>query len=351
MIDELSKLAQFEASSVIDKNNKLFSFDEIADKLNLLITTASDAIKYQDYFSELPKQIFNDVQGTLQRLLNTLNEIASNKDRREWITANYSGKCDQVSQLYDELYINFVRGIREYVNSQSAIQKETREQLKRLREANTQAIETNAKTDTLVKIAGEATSELSAVEISQHFEDEVKKMQDDLVNIKSINWPKRFSWFRTFWRNWVSASGYDVSAGRWFILTLIAIAATSWLAYNELHSVDLNKVTVNTVVAKGLLLLAPAYAIRFCVRNFNANKHMMVVNRQRAVIMKTLLALMAHPGITDPTREQSIVAAVNRVFAISESGYITLRDGAGKNGGDEPVLDMSVFTKTPTSSL
>ena len=85
-----------------------------------------------------------------------------------------------------------------------------------------------------------------------------------------------------------------------------------------------------------MLLAAPAYLIRFAVRNFNANKHLATLNKHRAAAIQ--VAAQFVQGM-NKENESAYVELIKLLFAPEETGFITRRDGAGADSNVEvPVI-------------
>jgi hypothetical protein len=107
-------------------------------------------------------------------------------------------------------------------------------------------------------------------------------------------------------------------------------------------------------VPKVLILLAPAYFVRLCVQNYRANAHLAVQYTHRATIMsiaenyseKTALDYAADPEhqtvrIAAQAKMDILLEAARVMFAQSESGFITQKEGAG-SGSDNMIDSINV---------
>lgn len=96
------------------------------------------------------------------------------------------------------------------------------------------------------------------------------------------------------------------------------------MGYLSFH--DFNGSRIEEVLAKALILAAPAYGVKFSAKNFRDNKSLEAANNYRAVVMKTLLSFMARPTIDDPTKNTIIAEAASQVFKNNKSEGITPSD-------------------------
>ncbi len=128
-------------------------------------------------------------------------------------------------------------------------------------------------------------------------------------------------------------AGYKGSARAWFVLVILSIFITflaSYFLFGDLRHVEINQLTFESISVRAVVLLAPAYLIRFSVRNYNASKHLSVINTHRAQVAGILNAYIAMVSGADGDRKKEILMiAAQLLFDPGESGYITRRDGAG----------------------
>ncbi len=131
-----------------------------------------------------------------------------------------------------------------------------------------------------------------------------------------------------------SPSGYERSAKVWLVLVIISllfVGAYSVVVIKSLHITE-NNISIQEAIIKAVVLVAPAYLIRFCVRNYNAYKHLATRNLQRANSIRATELFIQ--GANKDTLELYMKLA-NLLFSQDETGFITKRDGAG--GGDAVV--------------
>lgn len=107
-------------------------------------------------------------------------------------------------------------------------------------------------------------------------------------------------------------------------------------------------------VPKVIILLAPAYLVRLCVQNYRANAHLAVQYTHRATIMSlaqnysdtTEKVFENDPEqklaqITTQAKMDILIEAAKVMFAQSESGFITQKEGAG-SGGDNMIDSINI---------
>jgi hypothetical protein len=124
---------------------------------------------------------------------------------------------------------------------------------------------------------------------------------------------------------------------------VFSIAITGFAAHKALAGLDLSNVTLNEVLARALLVAAPAFAIRFSTRNFNAAKHQVTMYRHRQAVLDTVIGMLGRDGVEDSTRQQAIIEAVKQVFDPGETGYLNRRDSVGSS---DPVIELPFNMKS-----
>ncbi len=338
-MEELSKLARYDLNGIVRLNDPYFKFDVVAPKLETLKQSAVDVIENAEFWNELPESIKELIKSRVTELLQILDEIVLHRDEAAWLTAQYESRISIIGSIYELVYRDFVRGVREYKNSLETTLEQSRKELAKLKSATKRA-------EGSAKSVGELAGDKAVAALHEHFESAVsgivyqappKGSWRNLFNLK-IRVSERWKFFAQGNR------GYEASARKWVFLVVASIVSTSWFGTYLFREVDFTKVTLEEVLARALLLAAPAYAIRFCVRNYNASKHLAATNRHRAVVLRTLLAFLSRTEIGDQVREQIVVEAARQVFATEESGYITRKDGAGSS---EPIIELP-FKPTST---
>lgn len=290
MDDTIIDLAKLVPSDVLYADDKHFKLDSAQKQLELIVESAKQATQNPGYWDELPtpekQQLVNDASA----LLTTVSTIRENRDDATWLAANLESYKNAISSYYTSLYKVLVSGIREYGSAHATQRQEAERLISELRTATKEARKSH-------KLASEASSTISTVELSKHFEDSA-------VGELGI---------KNGWR-WFKGSDYQADSRRWFLGVTIAILATGVTAYFAFKGVDYGKITLNEVLARALFLTAPAYAIKFCARNYSVSKHLQSTNSHRAVVMKTLLAFLQREEISSDVRATIISEAASQAF-------------------------------------
>jgi hypothetical protein len=342
-MSKLTALAQFDESRVIRPTDPYYPYTDLSSRLSLLKDTSQDVIENPNFWSELPDSIRSNILSWVDNLLQTLELIAEHRDDPNWLSSNYSSTQSQVIGYYDSLYQPFIVGMREFKSSATTDRATLAAELQRVRKALKDVEKKRELLEDVTSQAAELNSIESSNRLSQFF-DYLTSGFPRQPKPKDAKWLQAIVWWikTQFHATWAAERGHIASARAWFAAVIASIALTGFVAHKALEGVDLAKITVPEVLARALLVAAPAYAIRFSTRNFNAHKHQIVINRHRAVVLDTLLPLVGRQDISAPTREQLIIEATKHVFEPGESGFLSRRDSVGNS---DPVFEIPWQTK------
>lgn len=143
---------------------------------------------------------------------------------------------------------------------------------------------------------------------------------------------------------------YGKIANRWLtvsgVFAFLTFVPIAWLFVAII--IDSNYVINNTsqAIFKVFAALFLIYILQVSLRNYNANKHLQIVNKQRATILAfidTFSKSLSSPDYKD----YLITYASKTVFDHGESGFITRNYGAGSN--DNNGLDelINIIKRQP----
>jgi hypothetical protein len=330
MDDRIRQLAEFDINTAIRLSDPYYPYDIAASKLGLLKSSAEDATKNPGFWDELPEATKSNITAWVDGLLTTLSQIAQYRDDGTWLSQNYAATQNQIISYYDSLYTPFVIGIREYINAEGMTKQELNATMRRIRNAVKEAEDKAKVINDLTRQSADLTANASTERLSEFFLQQVEGFPRPVNDKKGLK--KFLMWIKIQLLVTIRGErGYISSSRSWFVGVLLSIGFTTYAASRALHGIDLSRITLEEVLARALLIAAPAYAIRFCVKNFNANKHQVTINRHRAVVLDTLLSFLSRPEVSDSVREQLIAEAAKQVFEPGESGYLNRRDTVGSN--------------------
>lgn len=297
MDDQIVVLSEVNPDDVLLPDDKHFSLGDSKEYLNRIVQGAKDIVEHPAFWDELPRPTQQSLRNEAETILRVVRAIRDNRDNPQWLSSQLGSHIESLTNLYNTVYPWFVTAIREYKNSQDTQKKEVQSLIKELKGATKSAKESS-------KLATEASSTISTVELSKFFDEVANGDSSDVDVIKKKH--------NRTWKYRVAS--YSADARRWFIGVLLSIAATGVTAYVVFHDVGNNPLTLEEVIARGLILTAPAYAIKFCAKNYTMNKQLQVTNTHRAVVMKTLLAFLQRQEVTAETKEGIIIEAARQVF-------------------------------------
>lgn len=328
MDERLKKLADFDINAVIKPDDPYYPYTDVAPKLQLLKAAAEDATSNPEFWDELPEAQKSNILSWVDSLLSTLVQIVEHRNDGTWLSQNYAPTQAQITSYYNDMYPVFIVGARGFKNAVGMTKQELNATLKRVRNAAKEVEEKAATIDDLTRQSAEASANASAERLSDFFTQQVEGFPKPVNESKGIKRPfvrLKIEFLTTF----RGERGYVAASRTWFFGVLLSLGFTALAASRALHGIDLRSITLEEVLARALLIAAPAYAIRFCVKNFNANKHQVTINRHRAVVLDTLLAFFSRPDVSPTLKDQLMAEAAKQVFEPGESGYLSRRDSVG----------------------
>ena len=140
------------------------------------------------------------------------------------------------------------------------------------------------------------------------------------------------------WLNRTKPSGYERAATLWVMGSAFSVVITG--VYASILLAGFNGDSGwDELVPKLVSLLAPAYFVRFCVQNYRANKHMAIMNSQKAVAARSVQAYTANLRVADEALRVSAYTTMGEIqknvamliFEPGETGYLTVKEGAGSS--------------------
>lgn len=136
--------------------------------------------------------------------------------------------------------------------------------------------------------------------------------------------------------------GYQRSSMLWsvgVVVSLIFVAIYSFFVVKALK-INSNDINFGEAFIKAVVLIAPLYLVRFCARNFSANKHLATTNLQRAVSTRAFRPFIQQLTPESAGAQKEVYMTMTGIlFKQDESGFITRKEGAGSSdtSGDFPL--------------
>jgi hypothetical protein len=136
------------------------------------------------------------------------------------------------------------------------------------------------------------------------------------------------------WFNKKFVGGYHRTSMLWgigVVISLIAVGIYSYFAVKALK-IDANNLNLGEALIKAVVLVAPLYLVRFCTKNFNANRHLAATNLQRAVSIRVFRPFIEElKGETAEAQREVYKAITEIIFKQDETGFISRNEGAGSS--------------------
>ncbi len=324
MDEQIKRLADLDIENILLPNDPHYNLGVLSKSLDLLKQGAKKLIEYPDYWEELPSPVQELIVNECRTIMRVIDEIAGTKENAEWLSANLEDRKRSIVALYDRLYPYLVIGVRQYENNLDSARKQVKELISEIKSTQKSVDDASEKAESAASFAQDAANIAATVKLSEYFDT---LANGDQVEIKALKKDHKKTWLIRS----IFTSGYKMASVRWLMSILFFIVLTGGIAIWAID--DLQNVKLEQVLAKALILAAPAYGIKFSARNYRENKSLQAANNHRAVVMKTLLAFMARDTIDVPTKNIIITEAASQAFKLSSY------DGATNTEG-ETVLEF-----------
>ena len=118
------------------------------------------------------------------------------------------------------------------------------------------------------------------------------------------------------------------------------VAAVVFLVWAHHGSAPSGVLAAQDIAAKLIILSVLVTASTWCGRNYRALKHLSVLNRHKALSLRTMQAFVAAAG-DDSTKSAVLLETTRTIFSAGVTGYIDTKDG-----GDESTLKVVEIAKT-----
>jgi hypothetical protein len=298
MDDQIIALSELDPNEILYVDDKHFNLGDSKDYVDRIVQGAKDIATHPGFWKELPQPTQRSLRNEAETILKLTQTIRDNKDNTQWLSSELSNYIDGIMSVYNTVYPWFVTAVREYKNSQDTQRQEADALINDLKGATKSA--KNAS-----KLATEASARISTTELSRFFDEVANGEPDSRESTKGKH--KKTWWLRR-------TDGYATDARRWFAGVILSILATAVVALAAFWHAEFTSITPEEVFAKALILAAPAYAIKFCAKNYTLNRQLQVTNTHRSVVMKTLLAFMERQEVSDEVRAGVIIEAARQAF-------------------------------------
>lgn len=321
----------------IVREGKDINFADIRNELEIAIdfflTYYSDK-KYQARFTEDERQdiqnyCYGPISSSIIRILNTSN----------WQSASPDTYRNSIRQGYNRLLQqNYLSRIEAARASNTATLEEFAARSKELIAEQMASLEAakNTATETFANL------EAQKVDIDKKIKQIDAKAERAAKSLAKQISSQNGKVFKT------ESDNYKAIAKRWlialiFIIT-VAAALLTWLFIDV--SSDPGAFSSNIVFSglKVTAVLILVYLIQIATRNYNANKHLETINRQRATIV-SFVNDFVNSVDGEEYKDYLLTYAAKTVFDHGETGFISRNYGAGSNGDDGLDAILNNITK------
>jgi hypothetical protein len=349
------KYADTNKDEVIKRGDSA-NFAEAEKEIERIYQWEADYFSVDAYREQLPLDNRTAIENEFLTAINQFQEIATL--RRTNVPALMQEKESRIASiktLYRTIYEQFVKDYRGWkTENQGAEYSQRIENI--VQQANA-AVEQTLAAEKKVKarekeVAGhaaatrEATQEIGLSELAKYFYQLVKG-DNDWMKEKKGKRPNGDSFF--YKKIVANLRGYAGAARIWLLLAIISIGITAWVAH-ALFTPFVQDLTITggqyadkttgfvyaVLTAKALVLLAPFYAIRFCLKNYGSNKHLAVDALHKAKTLQTLSAYLAISRDDKAATREIAVAVAQLVFTSTDSGFI-----AKKGDYESPSINIT----------
>jgi hypothetical protein len=265
-------------------------------------------------FRERLDSIITDAGSVKAKLVDELNKL---KVELETERAKMSDRFEENLKLIT----NEINGAEERIKNLESRQRQNLEQLSKQQEA-VLAADRDRITKRVAELESSTTSQLTnALEQQKRAVEEDKKRMDLLVadieqKAKGGAITKQSEYFKKL------ADRYSIYS----ILWLLGSLASGWVLYKYIDKFQMPSDTDHILLAEHLVprlvtVTLLSTALIFCIRNFSAMMHNLVVNRHRQTALTTFQVFVE--GTSDPgTKNAVLVQSTQAIFAPQPSGYL-----------------------------
>ena len=298
-------------------DNPEYNFQELRPQLKTFIDTLGELSENFDFWESLPVRKRQDITNTLKRLFSSIDEILGFDAKQNSAWQQRANVISNFLSYYTDIHSLLIEKLQAYLGmvaySQdltSNFSQQAKEQLDEISAAKSRIYEMQKSIEDVASIVSDTTSTAT----SNFFEN-----TSTTHNRAAHNW----------------LFGVIFSMGGFVVVTFIIIRdiALTTPTYDTAY--------ISTLSIKAAVIAALFLAVRFTTKNYNANKHIAVINKHRANVLSTIEAFR-QAAYSEATKDAILAGGVAAAFGQSESGYISTKEGAGSSDGDVKEI-LSLF--------
>ena len=294
----------------------------------------------------LSKNNIYQIRDSLRQLLNLFQEINnfnpqhfSREDRED--REKHKELRQKIALFYDEVKQE-LRPIVASLQSKKVEQLETQVEAT-IASTVTEAVEKlNTETDRLQKQGDQAKQ--NEAKRQEEFDQFKVQLQDSLAKESVSEYGEIFK---------EQANKHKWAAYGWFGSTVLLIIGFCWIFYwlfNVLLRLEgTGWVGVfQNVFTKGFFLSLVYLLLNRSIKNYNAQKHLEVINRHRQNALDTFERFVSSAARQE-TKEEVLLAATNAIFDANQSGYLSAKMRGNESAS--PILQViKAFTPRASST-
>lgn len=314
-------VSSLDVDGLLRASNPEYNFQEIRPQINVLMSSFDELSKNYDFWEPLPDQRKQNIQNCIAQLIDSIDRIGLFDAKQNNAWQDRANLVNRFASNYDEIYTLLIEklqaylGMRAYSNDlTSNFSKQAKEQLDEIGAVRSKIYDIQKSIEDASTVATSTATNATA----HFFHDEAEKHEASAR--------------RWLWGTWVFTVilGIIVSAFVWDTVGNISSSASST---DSIHPAELS---LKIVITATILI-----ALRFGTKNYNANKHLAVINRHRANVLSTIEAYRQSAN-NDDTKDIILKTGVITAFNTSETGYISTKEGAGSSDGNTTDL-LNIF--------
>lgn len=308
--DWFTAIRDIDVEKLLRSDAPEYNFNEILPRVNTVIDSLNELSQNFDFWSFLPEYHRDNMSTKISQILAIFDEIKAFNPQQDNAWSLRTNLVQRFNSEYRELYDYLVEKLQAYLGNRAYSRelntdfgKLAKQELDEIRRIKTEIDQVNQS----VKDAASIASDTATTTTAQFFDEEASKHE----NIAS----------KWFW----GVIGSFAAVGVVTLLFTLSII-------NELTG-DLKEINTTYVTVKVVIIGISLLALKFTIKNYNANKHLVVINKHRSNVLKSIEAHRT-TAVDDMTKDAVLAAGVAAAFGHAETGFISTKEGAGSDSVD-----------------
>ena len=287
-----------------------YNFKEIEPQVRAVISSLNELSQNYDFWSFLPERNKDNISTKISQTLAIFDEMKMFNPQQDSAWSQRNNLVQRFNGEYRELYEYLIEKLQAYLGNRAysreldaGFGKQAKQELDEIRTIKADI----DKVRQSVKDAASIASDTASTATSQFFDSE--------------------------------AIAHERQAHKWFwgVIASLAIVSVVTLLFTISIAQDLTgesrEINATYVTAKIAVAAISLLALRFTTKNYNANKHLAVINKHRANVLKSVEAHRT-TAVDSATKDAVLAAGVAAAFGQTETGFISTKEGAGGDSVD-----------------